>query len=393
VDDKWVSYDFAGNPYIRGVTEYKVYRAEDGPEPVFEEVGAVSYGITSYVDDLRGSAAYYMYRVAAYDGTYEVESDDVSRDVFAADDEKAVEGDFDSGGFVDLNDFFMFAGSYGSSEGDAAYYAVFDIAAEFGTIDVNDFFAFAAKFGTSTGSIAKAVPTRMGANLETILAMSVLRDEAQEFMVRVTLDKATDLAGYGFTVRYDASVFEFDRAVVTDLNILTSNGALTAPLLVVSKRPGELVLANAIRSGETVVGEGLAADLSFKVKDEMGGNVRVTSAMATDAYHRTNPVGLRLASVAAKPKIFALRQNYPNPFNPVTTIEYALPEAASVRLEVFNTLGQVVATLADEKQEAGRYSVRWDGLNRHGEVMGSGVYFYHMVAGDFQAIKRMLLIK
>jgi hypothetical protein len=345
------------------------------------------------VDDLRGSAAFYKYKVAAYDGTYEVVSDDMSRRMFAADDERALQGDFDSRGSVDLNDFFMFARSYGSRQGDAAYYRAFDIAAEFGTIDVNDFFAFAAKFGTSTGSIAKAVPTRMGANLETILAMSVLRDEAQEFTVRVTLDKATDLAGYGFTVRYDPSVFEFDRAAVTDLNILTSNGALTAPLLVVSKRPGELVLANAIRSGETVAGEGLAADLSFKVKDEMGGNVRVTSAMATDAYHRTNPVGLRLASVAAKPKIFALRQNYPNPFNPVTTIEYALPEAASVRLEVFNTLGQVVATLADEKQDAGRYSVRWNGLNSHGEVMGSGVYFYHMVAGDFQAIKRMLLIK
>jgi hypothetical protein len=375
------------------VTQYKVYRAESAAELMFEEVGSVPYGVTSYVDDLRGGAAYYQYKVAAYDGTYEVAADGMSREVFAADDTKADQGDFDSDGLVGVVDFFMFASAFGTSEGDAGYYSAFDIAPEFGKIDVSDFFAFAANFGIETGApLAKAVPTRMGANLETFLAMSVLRDEAEDFTVRVTLDKATDLAGYGFTVRYNPSVFEFDRAV-TDLNILTSDGALTAPLLVVSRKPGELVLANAIRSGETVAGEGLAADVTFKVKDEMGGKIRVASAMATDAYHHTNPVGLALASVAAKPKVFALRQNYPNPFNPATTIEYALPEAASVRLDVFNTLGQVVSTLIDEKQAAGRYSVRWDGLNSNGEAMGSGVYVYRIVAGDFQAIKRMLLIK
>jgi hypothetical protein len=337
---------------------------------------------------------YYEYMVNAYDGTYEAASDDVSNDAFAADDAKAALGDFDSDGAVGIMDFLnYFAPAYGTAEGDAGYYAVLDLVPD-GKIDFQDFFAFAGNFGTSTGeSIAKAVPTRMGANLEAALAMSPLRDEAEELTVRVTLDKATDLAGYGFTVRYDPSVFEFDQAVVTDLNILTSNGALTAPLLVVSKKPGEVVLANAIRSGEAVAGKGLAADLSFQVKDEMGGDVRVTSAMATDAYHRTNPVGVALASVTARPRTFALRQNYPNPFNPATTIEYALPEAASVRLDVFNMLGQVVATLVEEKQDAGRYSVRWDGLNSNGEVMGSGVYVYRIVAGDFHAIKRMLLIK
>jgi flagellar hook assembly protein FlgD len=102
---------------------------------------------------------------------------------------------------------------------------------------------------------------------------------------------------------------------------------------------------------------------------------------------------MRTASVTAKPKVFALKQNYPNPFNPATTIEYALPEAASVRLEVYNTLAQVVATLVAEEQTSGRYSVRWDGLNSNGELVGSGVYFYRLVAGDFQDIKRMLLIK
>jgi hypothetical protein len=248
-------------------------------------------------------------------------------------------------------------------------------------------------FGLETGeALAKAVPTRLGVNLETVLDMSVLRDEMEDFTLRVTLDKATDLSGYGFVVKYDASVFEFGRAVATDVSILAEGGS-TAPLLVVSDKPGELVVANALRSGQSVAGAGLAADLTFTLKDPMGGDVRVIDAMAVDAHHRVNGIGVRTASVTATPKVFALKQNYPNPFNPATTIEYALPEAASVRLEVYNTLAQVVATLVAEEQTSGRYSVRWDGLNSNGELVGSGVYFYRLVAGDFQDIKRMLLIK
>jgi hypothetical protein len=392
-DDRYVSYDFAGNPYIRGVTEYQVFRRALGDEE-FSLVGAVPYGSTSLTDATAGYAEYYEYLVKASDGTYLTDSG-VSNTAFAADDVKAALGDFNSSGKVDIPDFFMLADAYGAQEGDANYYGVLDIAPVpgDGKIDYQDFFLFAENFGLETGeALAKAVPTRLGVNLETVLDMSVLRDEMEDFTLRVTLDKATDLSGYGFVVKYDASVFEFGRAVATDVSILAEGGS-TAPLLVVSDKPGELVVANALRSGQSVAGAGLAADLTFTLKDPMGGDVRVIDAMAVDAHHRVNGIGVRTASVTATPKVFALKQNYPNPFNPATTIEYALPEAASVRLEVYNTLAQVVATLVAEEQTSGRYSVRWDGLNSNGELVGSGVYFYRLVAGDFQDIKRMLLIK
>jgi hypothetical protein len=88
------------------------------------------------------------------------------------------------------------------------------------------------------------------------------------------------------------------------------------------------------------------------------------------------------------PASYALDQNYPNPFNPSTKIEYSLPNAGVVTLNVFNTLGQVVATLVNERQEAGHYVVSLDG-----SVFSSGVYFYQISAGKYTATKKMMLVK
>ena len=93
------------------------------------------------------------------------------------------------------------------------------------------------------------------------------------------------------------------------------------------------------------------------------------------------------------PEDFDLSQNYPNPFNPVTTIRYALPRQAKVRLIIYNLLGQEVARLVDHGQEAGFYSVRWNGRTSGGSVAASGIYFYLLIAGDFVDTKKMMLLK
>ncbi len=88
------------------------------------------------------------------------------------------------------------------------------------------------------------------------------------------------------------------------------------------------------------------------------------------------------------PKEYALYQNYPNPFNPTTRIKYDLPFASKVTLKVYNILGQEVATLKDEIEEPGFKSVE---LNC--SSFSSGVYFYRIVAGDFVAVKKFILMK
>ena len=112
----------------------------------------------------------------------------------------------------------------------------------------------------------------------------------------------------------------------------------------------------------------------------------------------TDEVGqfaLPLAAVGGAwvlPRAVALGQNYPNPFNPSTLIPYQLSATSPVRLEVFNILGQRVATLVDDAQGAGAYVARWDGTDAAGRAAASGVYFYRLtVAGAHQTGKMVLV--
>ena len=88
------------------------------------------------------------------------------------------------------------------------------------------------------------------------------------------------------------------------------------------------------------------------------------------------------------PSAFELKQNFPNPFNPTTVIEYGLPERSFVELNVFNILGNKVASLVNNTQDAGMHSIRFDGTN-----LPSGMYIYSLKAGSHVIAKKMILIK
>jgi hypothetical protein len=90
----------------------------------------------------------------------------------------------------------------------------------------------------------------------------------------------------------------------------------------------------------------------------------------------------------ALPQAYGLGQNYPNPFNPTTEIAFALPEAAHVTLEIYNVLGQRVATLVDDFREAGTYTVNWDASSQ-----SSGIYLYRLQTGQFIETRKMILLK
>ena len=101
-----------------------------------------------------------------------------------------------------------------------------------------------------------------------------------------------------------------------------------------------------------------------------------------------NATPISVEEIEEMPTTYSLMQNYPNPFNPTTKIQYLLPEAAYVRLSVYNTMGQEVMQLLNENQPAGKYTVDFDAQN-----LQSGVYFYRLQTNKFVDTKKMLLLK
>lgn len=128
-----------------------------------------------------------------------------------------------------------------------------------------------------------------------------------------------------------------------------------------------------------------------------------TSAVAYTGGEKSFPVGdlnwfpakkaeWLLTGVASKPvatvRDFELAQNYPNPFNPSTNIAFALTNAGEVRLEIFNALGQKVATLVNGRMAAGQHTIAWEARD-----VPSGLYFYKLEAAAYKQTRKMVLMK
>jgi hypothetical protein len=115
-----------------------------------------------------------------------------------------------------------------------------------------------------------------------------------------------------------------------------------------------------------------------------GGKLQVVSGAPPVSVETEDPI---------IPDEFIVHQNFPNPFNPETEIRFALTKASHVELNIYNTLGQHIGTLIDTQYTAGFHSVRWDGKDRNGSPVSSGVYLYQIQAGEFSQVRKMSLIR
>jgi hypothetical protein len=117
--------------------------------------------------------------------------------------------------------------------------------------------------------------------------------------------------------------------------------------------------------------------------------IESVSTDGSSEFH--GPISARVAARA--PDAFALSQNYPNPFNPLTAAGYELPEDSKVVIRIFTMLGKEVKILVDRREQAGKYSVSWDGTDGQGLLVPSGIYFMQMQAGTFSFVRKMTFIR
>ncbi len=141
-------------------------------------------------------------------------------------------------------------------------------------------------------------------------------------------------------------------------------------------------------SSVSVSGSPPMADVHVVWSDYRDGN--------SEIYYKPNPTGNPIGIININseiPKDFRLEQNYPNPFNPKTIIKFQIPNSSDLKLIIFDILGREVKSLVNELQDAGYKEVIWDGNDKNGLSVSSGVYFYKIEAGTFTDIKKMVLIR
>ena len=124
------------------------------------------------------------------------------------------------------------------------------------------------------------------------------------------------------------------------------------------------------------------------------GDLWIVSRDGLYRWHQSDlPTAIESSAVPGEPRSFHLEQNYPNPFNHATHIGFTLQQSSLVSLKVFNTHGQLVATLVEGTRPAGTYQAVWDGRDAQGQYVSSGTYIVRLDAAGQQATRKMILIQ
>ena len=258
--------------------------------------------------------------------------------------------------------------------------------------------AFLLMGAAFAGEMTTGLDVSGGLNASAKLTLERVKERTAEkgiLKVRVSLSQVRNVKGYGFLLQFDAQKYEFVEAIELADSFLKSGSGRKPVFMASALSPGKLEIGAVNIDGKGVSGEGGLVDLVFKTSVKTSSSdFQVSESVLVGLDGAVEPfTNVEIGDLSPLPDAYGLDRNAPNPFNPSTVIGFQLPEAGRVRLVVYNLLGQEVRVLVNEKTEAGYFTTTWDGTDKLGRRVASGVYLYRIQAGNFSAIQRMLLLK
>jgi hypothetical protein len=307
-------------------------------------------------------------------------------------------------GWVDILDFVEFLEHYTSSPCNCVHPNDYSECSNFAgvepdtLVDMSDFALYGIHHGHNTsspppGSSPKDV-AYSGGNVELLFVEDIPLTGRRALKVSVLLKNAEKYSAMFMSFKNDNSIFKFNewhqdpayprQTLCTEV---IRNGQKEIILGVIG---GKNITGSIINLGYFELDvysdsplELTSEDFALVTADllETGGDV--LTFRGTQVQHTVSPTIYRNA----------LAQNYPNPFNPSTTIAYSISSDRDVELLVYDVTGALVKRLVDGPRKKNNYKVIWDGNNNSGNSVASGVYFYRLIAGDFKATKKMVLLR
>ena len=300
-----------------------------------------------------------------------------------------INGDYDVDGAITFDDLIEFANAwpddssieFGPATGTAPD---FTVEAD-GVLDFEDLMIFTLMWNwwhennpdalartiwpdNSTGSVAISINQKTGKDAH--------------FIIQVIPEQLKDFQTSQVILHYNPEELAFEG--VRAGRLFTD----TSPLLlkVLDAENGLLEIDLAHFGGEKIHGSGVLAEVEFQTQSTRISNIEYFY----DLRERDGSVskGTGVWEAPLIPEEYLVSQNYPNPFNPVTTFRYGLPEDTEVTLTIYNLRGQVVSSLINYLQFTGYHTVQWDASS-----VGSGIYFYHLTAGQYSNVRKCIVLK
>jgi hypothetical protein len=300
-------------------------------------------------------------------------------------------------GKVDNQDLFAWSLSYWSAApsnltnykvkydfGPTQDHYVFSLPVPDTKIDFEDLVIFAISYGlNASGQLPKAAALSRDP-VEVSLGQPVIVGNETRIPVNVE-GPVTDIRGMKLEISG-----QFGAFLGAEKGTLLQ--AYTTPVMVLSRANGHNVYVDLAIAGLNVDGIKEGGDVVW-LRFTGDPHVRLNSVEGRTSHNSILNMAKKRGAGESVPTAFNLMQNYPNPFNPMTTIEYEIPVSGPVTVEVYGILGEKVATLVNDVQEAGFYQVQWSGRDNNNTQVASGVYLYRITAGQFSSVKKMLLLK